>query len=119
MSKMRMRGVVLVLMFSVAGAISAVHAFQSAGARQPLLGHRSARLIDEGGLQFKDLNRNGKLDPYEDWRRSGEVPAADLVRRMSIEDIAGVMVHGTLPTAGGANATIGIGLAMTSENVRP
>jgi hypothetical protein len=29
--------------------------------RQPTLGHRSVPLLTVGGLQFKDLNRNGKL----------------------------------------------------------
>jgi hypothetical protein len=52
------------------------------------------------GLTFKDLNRNGKLDPYEDWRLPAEAPTADLVQRMSLEELAGVMVHGTLPSAG-------------------
>jgi beta-glucosidase len=30
------------------------------------------RLITDGGFAFKDLNRNGKLDPYEDWRLSSD-----------------------------------------------
>jgi len=28
------------------------------------------KLIEVDGLKFKDLNGNGKLDPYEDWRLS-------------------------------------------------
>ncbi len=46
-------------------------AFLASGAdspKQPILGHRSAPLVKVDGLTFKDLNRNGKLDPYEDWR---------------------------------------------------
>jgi beta-glucosidase len=35
---------------------------------QPNLGYRSAPLIKVDELQFKDLNRNGQLDKYEDWR---------------------------------------------------
>ena len=38
--------------------------------KQPVLGYRSAAIITVDKLQFKDLNRNGKLDPYEDWRLS-------------------------------------------------
>src|SRR5271154_5910941 len=67
---------------------------------QAILGHRSAPLLTVDGLKFKDLNRNGKLDPYEDWRLAAEVRAADLVRRMSLEELAGLMVHGTLPSVG-------------------
>jgi beta-glucosidase len=29
---------------------------------QPVLGHRSAPLLTVNGFQFKDLNKNGKLD---------------------------------------------------------
>jgi len=29
-------------------------------------------LVIDGGFAFKDLNRNGALDPYEDWRLSAE-----------------------------------------------
>jgi len=67
---------------------------------QPALGYRTDALLTVDGLEFKDMNHNGKLDPYEDWRLSPETRAADLVARMRIEDVAGLMVHGTLPAAG-------------------
>jgi len=68
--------------------------------KQPILGRRSAPLLKVNGLTFKDLNRNGKLDPYEDWRLPAQVRTADLVQRMSLEELAGLMVHGTLPSVG-------------------
>jgi beta-glucosidase len=77
--------------------------------KQPELGHRSAPLLTVDGFQFKDLDRNGKLDPYEDWRLTPEVRAADLAGRMSLEELAGLMVHGTLPAAGGELGSIGRG----------
>ena len=55
-------------------------------------------------LAFKDLNRNGKLDPYEDWRLSADQRAADLASKMSVEQIAGLMLyssHQSIPSAGG------------------
>jgi beta-glucosidase len=67
---------------------------------QPALGYRTDELLTIDGLKFKDMNHNGRLDPYEDWRLSPEARAADLVGRMRIEDVAGLMVHGTLPGAG-------------------
>ncbi len=115
---MRAFGVAVVCTFGVAGALSAVHALQSPDTQQAKLGHRSAPLLTVHGMQFKDLNRNGKLDVYEDWRKPSEVRAADLVRQMSIEDMAGVMVHGTLPTAGGPNAAIGIGAQYDFEKCK-
>jgi len=76
--------------------------------KQPLLGHRSAPLLTVDGLTFKDLNRNGRLDPYEDWRLSADARTLDLVLRMNLEELAGVMVHGTLPSSG-AMASLGGG----------
>lgn len=75
---------------------------------QAVLGHRSAPLLTVDGLTFKDLNKNGKLDPYEDWRLPAKVRAADLIQRMSLEELAGLMVHGTLPSSGPL-APLGVG----------
>lgn len=62
---------------------------------QPQLVSRSAQLLDQEGLQFKDLNRNGQLDKYEDWRLSNEERASDLLARMSLEQKAGFMLIST------------------------
>ncbi len=62
---------------------------------QPILGHRSAPLINEGGFQFKDLNKNGKLDKYEDWRLSNEERTKDLLSKMSVEEKVGFMLIST------------------------
>ena len=37
---------------------------------------------------FKDLNKNGTLDVYEDWREDDESRARDLVSQLSIEQMA-------------------------------
>jgi len=58
--------------------------------------------------QFKDLNRNGLLDPYEDWRLSPDQRARDLVARMTLEEKAGTMMHGTA-RSGGPMGTVGMG----------
>jgi len=68
--------------------------------KQPYLGTRGVPIIEEGRLRFKDLDRNGELDPYEDWRLSPEERARDLVRRMSLVEKAGAMMHGTARAAG-------------------
>jgi beta-glucosidase len=60
---------------------------------QPVLGIRSVQIIKDKGLQFKDLNKNGKLDKYEDWRLSVEERIADLVGQMTIEEKVGLMFH--------------------------
>lgn len=61
---------------------------------------RSANILERQGLRFKDLNKNGVLDPYEDWRLSPSARATDLVRRMTLEEKAGMMMHGTARSAG-------------------
>jgi beta-glucosidase len=59
-----------------------------------------APVLQKDGLQFRDLNRNGVLDPYEDWRLPPEQRARDLVARMTLEEKAGAMMHGTARAAG-------------------
>lgn len=62
---------------------------------QPELGARTSNLIEIDGLKFKDLDGDGQLSPYEDWRLSAEERAADLVERMSTEEKAGLMLIGS------------------------
>ena len=45
------------------------------------------KLLTVEGFAFKDLNRNGKLDIYEDWRRPAEERAKDLASKMTVEQI--------------------------------
>jgi len=52
------------------------------------------QIIQVDGYAFKDLNRNGKLDVYEDWRNSDEDRAWDLANQMSGEEIAPYLTHG-------------------------
>ena len=57
------------------------------------LGYTSAPLLIVDDYAFKDLNRNGTLDPYEDWRLPAETRAKDLAAQLSIEEIAGLMLY--------------------------
>ena len=60
-------------------------------------------LIFENGFAFKDLNKNGNLDEYEDWRLPVDIRAKDLASIMSIEQIAGLMLysgHQAIPAGG-------------------
>ena len=63
--------------------------------KQPVLGHRSVQLITADGFQFKDLNKNGKLDKYEDWRLPNGARANDLLEKMSVEEKVGFMLIST------------------------
>lgn len=76
--------------------------------RQPILGARSTPIIQVGGKRFKDLNRDDRLEPYEDWRLSPSARARDLVSRMTLEEKAGMMMHGTA-RSGGPLGMVGVG----------
>jgi hypothetical protein len=45
------------------------------------------------GLPFRDLNRNGTLDPYEDSSRPVEERVSDLLGQMTLSEKAGLMFH--------------------------
>ncbi|HLO60172.1 MAG TPA: glycoside hydrolase family 3 N-terminal domain-containing protein, partial [Bacteroidales bacterium] len=45
----------------------------------------------ENGFLFRDLNKNGKLDIYEDKRRSTDERVSDLISQMTLEEKAGMM----------------------------
>lgn len=51
---------------------------QQEGAVLGYSANSGVRLLTVDGYAFKDLNRNGRLDPYEDWRLTPEERAVDL-----------------------------------------
>jgi len=68
------------------------------------------KILTVNGLKFKDLNKNGKLDKYEDWRLSAEERAKDLVKKMSVEQIAGLMLYSIHQSIPGAETGLRAGL---------
>ena len=62
------------------------------------------KVLTVNGLAFKDLNKNGKVDKFEDWRLSSEIRAKDLASKLSIKEITGLMLyssHQSLPARAG------------------
>jgi len=57
-----------------------------------LLGNEAPTLT-QAGITFRDLNKNGKLDPYEDPRRPIEERVEDLLKQMTLEEKAGMLFH--------------------------
>lgn len=69
---------------------------------QPTLNPHSKFVLEVDGYQFIDLNGNGELDVYEDWRQDAETRAADLVSQMTVREKIAQMQHPTyLPRADG------------------
>ena len=59
---------------------------------QAVISAKSKPIITVDSYQFKDLNSNGKLDPYEDWRLSVDERINDLVSQMTDTEKVGMMM---------------------------
>lgn len=62
---------------------------------QPEISVTSKSVLQIDGLQFRDANGDGQLQPYEDWRQSVAIRVEDLVSRMTLEEKAGMMLIDT------------------------
>ena len=63
----------------------------------PTLGYApdsGVTLLVDDGFAFKDLDQDGELDVYEDWREDANTRATDLASQMTIYEIAGLMIVG-------------------------
>ena len=50
-------------------------------------------ILHEDGVAFRDRNRNGRLDPFEDPRHPVDERVADLLAQMTLEEKAGMLFH--------------------------
>jgi len=91
----------------------------------PTLGYSPSsgvKIIYEDNHAFKDLNRNGKLDVYEDWRKDIEERIADLANQLSKEEIAGLMLyssHQPIPNTGGFGVATYNGKSYEESGAKP
>lgn len=54
---------------------------------------RTKEIIEVDGLKFKDLNGDGELDTYEDWREDVDARVDDLLAQMTIDEEIGLLWH--------------------------
>lgn len=73
---------------------------------QPNVEVRKAQVITMAGLKFRDLNKNGTLDRYEDWRLPVDQRVADLVSKMTAEEKTGLTIHSSLSGFTGPNGEV-------------
>ena len=59
----------------------------------PTIGVTTCGVIVKDGLYFKDMDNDGVLSPYEDWRNSHEVRAADMVKHLPLRQQAGLVLN--------------------------
>ncbi len=90
---LKITGIVLgsiLLLVLIAGFVGYSRMSSKAKDSYSQLGEKAPELNIEG-LSFRDLNKNGKLDVYEDSRASLEDRVDDLVSQMTLEEKAGTM----------------------------
>ena len=68
---------------------------------QPALDTRVAEILHLDGLRFKDLNKNGRVDVYEDWRQPVDRRVENLLSHMTLEEKAGMLLINTLNAEAG------------------
>ena len=98
------RGLSLLTSVVVAGSVMTAGAVAEEATvyQQPTLSPRVKSIIEADGYQFIDLNGNGSLDVYEDWRLDADTRAADLVSQMTVREKIAQMQHPTyLPRSDG------------------
>lgn len=102
------------------GATALVPVMAQSAVTQVTVESRSKAVLSVNGLKFRDLDGDGKLTPYEDWRLSPQQRADDLIARMTVEEKVGQMLHGTLPALGAAigNSTVGYDMAALAPLLR-
>ncbi|MEX0313684.1 MAG: glycoside hydrolase family 3 protein [Allomuricauda sp.] len=61
--------------------------------------HKSQVVVEKDGLLFRDLNKNEKMDVYEDARQSIDSRVEDLLSQMTLEEKAGMMFINGVPVS--------------------
>ena len=64
---------------------------------------REIALLTDEGFEYRDLNKNGKLDLYEDSRQPVDVRVEDLLSQMTLEEKVGLMWHPPIGIGEGGN----------------
>ncbi|MDB5142528.1 MAG: glycoside hydrolase family 3 protein [Mucilaginibacter sp.] len=79
-----------------AGALLAVFAFtrnRVENRLSPVVTAQSSLIRTDGDVTYRDLNKNGKMDVYEDVKQPIEKRVQDLLKQMTLEEKAGMMFY--------------------------
>ena len=76
------------------------------------------QILNIDGYAFKDLNRNGELDIYEDWRKSVKERAEDLASQLTTEQICGLMLYSSAVTVDSVGFTSKVLKCLDEDFVR-
>ena len=84
---------------------SGFYYIEAQGNRPRLSAASKDRFIQADGEWFKDMNDNGALDAYENWRLDASQRVADLLSRMSLQQKAGTLSFGGIGGKNGITVT--------------
>ena len=59
----------------------------------PTIGVTTCGVIVQDGLHFKDMDNDGELSPFEDWRLTPEERARNMVAHMRLDQQAGLVLN--------------------------
>ncbi|MBU3744014.1 MAG: glycoside hydrolase family 3 protein [Sediminibacterium sp.] len=80
----------LILILLITITVVYIQSARIASNNQKLIGKEAPQLLKDG-FAFRDLNKNGQLDVYEDRRASLDSRVEDLLKQMTLEEKAGCM----------------------------
>ena len=92
---------------------------QSGGPTLTCSPNTGVTFIREGNLLFRDMDKDSTLDEYEDWRLSPEKRASALVKDLSVEELAGLMLCSHMQNVPGTDANHYGGKVFRESGVSP
>jgi len=90
---------------AVKESASGFYYIEAEGNRPRLSAASADKFFQVDGEWFKDMNGNGKLDAYEDWRLTSTERTDDLLTKMSLEQKAGTLSFGGIGGKNGITVT--------------
>jgi len=86
-------------------SVSGFYYIEANGDQAKLSAASQDKFIQVDGLYFKDLNSNGTLDVYEDYRQPVEDRVADLLSQMNLREKTGILGFGGIAGNNGSVTT--------------
>lgn len=86
-------------------SVSGFYYIEENGEQARLSVKDQAKLIQADGLYFKDMNGNGALDVYEDYRKPVEERVSDLLSQMTLDEKAGTLIFACIAGSNGSTVT--------------